>query len=406
MHDDFHPERMAARGFDTPGRCRKFTDAVYGGTHPDPAGLARRIHGIEREFYPPESEYRLFFGDLHGHSNLSDGKATIDDYFVDLRDRAKLDFAALTDHDHGGIGRAPLWDDGKWELTRRKVKEYYRPGEFTTILAYERDSCPWYDNLVVYYASHDGELLRGERNGEITRAELAAWLQRPDLLLVPHDTQTLAAGCDFDAIPPELMPPLLEIISCGDCAEYFDHPLAAKSPTTCRGGCWQDALRNGGRVGVIAGSDSHRAPDQTTPDPRAPQVPGTGADSFGLTGVWAKENTAESIFEALRARRCYAFTGGRMRLDFRINGHYMGEEFSLAAGEVRTIWFDFAADSGVDRITLVKNERDFMIFRGRGRQLFFDYRAERECDCYYLRVITEEGRWCWSSPIWVRSAEG
>ena len=94
-----------------------------------------------------------------------------------------------------------------------------------------------------------------------------------------------------------------------------------------------------------------------------------------------------------------------MRLDFRINGHYMGEEFSLSGETPRTIWFDFAADSAPDRITLVKNERDYMIFRGRDHQLFFDYRAERECDCYYLRAITADGRWCWSSPIWIHSAK-
>ena len=400
-------ERMEARGFDTPGRCRKFTDLVYGGVDPDPAGLARKIFAIEKEFYPPEPEYKLFFGEMHGHSCLSDGQAGIDDYFINLRDRAQLDFAALTDHDHGGIGRAELWNEGKWDLIRKKVREYYRPGKFTTILAYERDSYPWYNNLVVYYGNHEGRMLRGERSGEITKAELAAWLARPDLLLAPHDTCMLSAGCDFDSIPPELMPPLLEIISCGDCAEYFDHPLSGKSSVWCRGGSWQDALRNGGRVGVIAGSDDHRehGMNEAEPDPRGPHPLYGGADSPGITGVWAEENTLEAIFRALKHRRCYGFTGGRMKLDFRINGHYMGEEFSLSGETPRTIWFDFAADSAPDRITLVKNERDHMIFRGRDHQLFFDYRAERECDCYYLRAITEDGRWCWSSPIWVHSAK-
>ena len=94
-----------------------------------------------------------------------------------------------------------------------------------------------------------------------------------------------------------------------------------------------------------------------------------------------------------------------MRLDFRINGHYMGEEFTLSAKDPRTIWFDFSADAEVDRITLVKNERDYMIFRNCGRQLFFDYRAEHEFDCYYIRVITADGRWCWSSPVWIHSFE-
>jgi len=399
-----HPERHLARGFDTPGRCRKFTNLVYSGVHPDPAGLAKRIFSIEQEFYPEAPAYRLYFGEMHGHTNLSDGKTQIDDYFVNIRDRAKLDFAALTDHDHGGIGHAELWGEGKWSLIRAKAKEYNDPGRFTTLLAYERDSYPWYNNLVVYYDNHEGELLRGEHDGEITRTELAAWLARPDLLIVPHDTYRLSSGCDFDSIPQDLMPPLLEIISRGDCAEYFDHPLFRKGDMWCRGGSWQDALRNGGKVGVIAGSDDHLGHNGMTvetPDPRYPQHYTGPAKYPGITGVWAKSNTIKDIFGALKARRCYGFTGGRMRLDFRINGHYMGEVVTEAPGTPRGIWFDFSADTPFERITLVKNERDYMIFRDAPKQFFWDYRAERRTDCYYIRAVTEDGRWCWSSPVWV-----
>lgn len=106
-------ERFAARRYDTPGRCREFTDLVYSGADPDPAGLAARVFSVEKDFYPPEPEYRLFFGEMHGHTDLSDGETDIDAYFRNIRDRAGLDFAALTDHDHGGIGHAELWNDGK-----------------------------------------------------------------------------------------------------------------------------------------------------------------------------------------------------------------------------------------------------------------------------------------------------
>ena len=44
---------------------------------------------------PGAPEYNVYFGDIHGHSNLSDGRPGVDEYFVGLRDRAKLDFGAL-----------------------------------------------------------------------------------------------------------------------------------------------------------------------------------------------------------------------------------------------------------------------------------------------------------------------
>ncbi len=397
-----HPERKIARSIDMPGRCRKFTDMVYSGKHPDPGRLWQEVNATQDDFNPPPMPYKLYVGEMHGHSNLSDGRreVSVDDYFRTIRDRAKFDFGALADHDHGGVGRAELWDDGKWELIQQKVQEYYEPKRFTTLLAYERDSYPYMNNFVIYYRGGRGEMVRGVRDGEITREELFALLQRDDVLVVPHDSYCLSAGCDFSTLPSELMPPLMEIYSCSDCAESFDHPLHKDS--WVRGGSWQDALRRGARLGVIGGSDDHVG----TPGLNLMEEP-YPLCYRGVTGVWATENTREAIFDALKKRRCFAFMGHeRMSLDFRINGHCMGEAFSIARGETKDIWIDFSAPEEIERVVLVKNCQDHVILYGRGRQMLFDYRQEAPCDCYYVRAVTAKGRYCWSSPIWVCETEG
>ncbi len=392
-----HPEKKMARSIDMPGRSRKFTDMVYSGVQPDPKAYWQAINRTQNEFDPPAPEYSLYCGEMHGHTNISDAYdyVEIDGYFRSIRDKAKFDFGALSDHDHGGVGRAELWKEGKWDRIKSKVREYYEPGKFTTLLAYERDSYPYFNNLVIYYRSDDGELVRGVRDGEITYSELTALLRREDVIVVPHDTYCLSAGCDFSTLPPELMPPLLEIYSCSDCAEYFDHPLHKDS--WVRGGSWQDALLKGAKTGVIGGSDDHvGTPGLDHPEEAYPFC------YRGVTGVWAKENTRESIFDALKKRRCFAFMGhDRMSLDFRINGHWMGESFEIEAGQDRSIWINFEAPEEIERVTLVKNCRDHVILYGQGRQMIFDYRQEKECDCYYVRGITKKGRYCWSSPIWI-----
>ena len=396
-----HPEKRVARSIDMPGRCRKFTDMVYSGKHPDPERYWREIKAVQDEFNPPPLEYSLFCGEMHGHTNLSDayGHVDIDGYFRSIRDQAKLDFGALSDHDHGGVGKAELWDEGKWELIQKKVQEYYQPGVFTTLLAYERDSYPFFNNLVIYYRDGKGEMFRGVRDGEITLSELLFLLKRDDVLVVPHDSYCLSAGCDFSTLPPELMPSLMEIYSCSDCAEYFDHPLHKDS--WVRGGSWQDALKRGAAIGVIGGSDDHcGTPGQDHPDEPYPFC------YRGVTGVWATANTREAIFDALKKRRCFAFMGnGRMSLDFRINGHCMGEKIAVASDEGRSIWIDFKAPEEIERVTLVKNCQDQVILYGRGTQLLFDYRQDSPCDCYYVRVVTAKGRYCWSSPIWVSESD-
>ena len=392
-----HPERKQARGIDTPGRSRRFTDAVYSGAG-DAKALYAELQAAQHAFDPPPPEYKLFIGEMHGHTSLSDGDPDIDRYFTHLRDELKLDFGAVSDHDHGGVGKPELWvgSPSKWDIIQEKVKEYYRPGTFTTLLAYERDAYPYYNNMVIYYRGHEGKMFRGVHDGEITAAELRSLLADKNILVIPHDTYYLSAGADFNAIPTELIPPLIEIYSRGDATEYMGNP-ANDLDALIEGGWWQDALRKGAHMGCIAGSDDHFCKNgvilKDVPYPH---------NFPGLTGVWATENTAEGIFDALRARRCYGFMGGNVRIDFRINGHWMGEAFACPARQERTVWYNITADADVRRVTVVKNCRDQCIF-GQPSMLYFDYRQEREEDCYYLRIELADGRFAWTSPIWIRT---
>ena len=175
-----HPDKHKAKRFDTAGRCAAYTDTVYDENFGDAVRLREEIHASARVFDPPAPTLRAFTGEMHGHTNLSDGQPDIDTYFQNIRDIAHLDFAALTDHDHGGVGHPTLWagSPSKWDLIREKVKEYNNPGTFSTLLAYERDSYPFYNNMVIYYRDHDGELIRGVRDGELTEEELRAVIAR------------------------------------------------------------------------------------------------------------------------------------------------------------------------------------------------------------------------------------
>lgn len=104
MKQTQHPERHQARRYDCVTRSKEFQQAVHGGSVADPTPVYNRMRELEQAYFPPASEYNLYYGELHGHTNLSDGGPSIDDYFTSCRDRAKLDFAAVADHTHGGVG--------------------------------------------------------------------------------------------------------------------------------------------------------------------------------------------------------------------------------------------------------------------------------------------------------------
>ena len=93
-----HPEKKIARRYDTPGRCAEFTDQVYKDAGVSWADLNRAEH----KFDPAPPEYSAYIGEMHGHTTLSDGSVDIDTYFRNLKSRG-IDFAAIADHDHGGL---------------------------------------------------------------------------------------------------------------------------------------------------------------------------------------------------------------------------------------------------------------------------------------------------------------
>ena len=399
-----HPDKYTAKRIDTPNRCKEFTDTVYSGDGHAQEKWAR-MNAAEASFEPPAPDLHPYIGEMHGHTNLSDGQVDIDTYFQNLRDIAKLDFAVLSDHDHGGVGKPELWvgSPSKWDLIRQKVKEYRKDGSFTTILAYERDSYPFYNNLVIYFENDDAELIRGVRDGEMTEAELRALLSRDDCVFAPHDTYSLTSGADFMSLPPDLMPPFMEIISRGDAAEYMGNPCAEPS-VAIEGGYFQDALRRGAHIGVIGGSDDHRGLGGQVSD----RYKGHAAYP-GVTGVWAEENTHKAIFEAIKAKRTYAFMRGplegdmqgRMEIDFRINGHWMGEKVTLPSDAELSVYWFVKSDVPVKRVTVVKNCRDYVMM-AKAKGFFLDYKQEQETDIYYLRAELTDGRFGWTSPISIR----
>ncbi|MFQ6091283.1 MAG: choice-of-anchor X domain-containing protein, partial [bacterium] len=74
----------------------------------------------------------------------------------------------------------------------------------------------------------------------------------------------------------------------------------------------QYALAQGFKIGMLNVSDTHNG------------TPSTG----GLTAVYASGLTRGGILNGLRARHNYATTGARILLDFKIDGHTMGQAYS------------------------------------------------------------------------------
>jgi len=96
---------------------------------------------------------RIYFGDIHFHSTISDGKFPIDRMYKNAIKDNYLDFVCLTDHAEiidGFEKTSPnvirdiiqnfinkILGRIEWEVIKKKAREYYNPGHFTTLLGFE-----------------------------------------------------------------------------------------------------------------------------------------------------------------------------------------------------------------------------------------------------------------------------
>jgi hypothetical protein len=148
----------------------------------------------------------------------------------------------------------------------------------------------------------------------------------------------------------------------------------------------QNALALGQRMGFIACGD-HMS---------------TGT---GTTALFVREVNREGVMDALKSRRCYATTGDKIFLDFRINGRLMGEE--IKTNDKPRITAAVEGSDALREIVVFKNnkpiyeKKEDSLHGAREHRVDFVDADFAESSCYYLRVIQRNNEIAWASPIWV-----
>ena len=80
---------------------------------------------------------RIYFGDIHWHSILSDGNFSLKTNYMKIKEDNYLDFACSTEHSEFWFSDAKYLFPIAWPRIKSLVKSEYDPGNFTTFLAYE-----------------------------------------------------------------------------------------------------------------------------------------------------------------------------------------------------------------------------------------------------------------------------
>lgn len=349
------------------------------------------------EVIPRRAQIDLYWGEIHGHCGLCDGLGSPEQYFEHARNVAHLDFTSLTSH-------APYLSDCAWQRIQEVTNSVHVAGKFATILGYEWSGAGGHRN--VYTSSPELDILR-ENDGVRGLDDLWKALEgRSDLLVVPHHT------LPFGRLEPHRpdLEKLIEIYSMWGCSEHVKNPMSDKPD---HGTSVQDALAEGKRLGIIAGSDNHDGrPGCSGERPGTKSRYGNLTFKAGLTAVYAEQLSRQAIFGALCKRRCYGTTGARIIVDFKVNDRWMGEE--IPAANPRRVTASVVGVEKIERIEVIRNNQTAHTHRpeGSAAQLQWDDESPWEDVAirrpgmapflfYYLRVVQADGETAWTSPVWL-----
>jgi hypothetical protein len=356
-----------------------------------------------------KSDRNVYWGMIHGHTEMSDGAGSIEHYFRQMKEEAALHFGAPGDHDH-------TWEtsDRMWRDICEAVARWNEPLGFVTFLGYEW--AKWRKNgdgdRNVYFREDHRPIYRSDDGHFPTPPDLFRALREEQAIIIPHHTANAGNWCDWKDHDMK-RERLVEIFQCRGSYESQDGPAPEKSDKPPKPeGFVSRALEMGWRVGFTAGGDDHAGHAGT--DFLA------GPYKSGLTAVFAEELTRRALWDALWNRRTVATTGPRILLHYMLNENELGTELNVASApelrESRRLNIEFHGTAPVERVEVMRNNAPAHVFDEPGLDGALEWTDEKPLSevalppakfcptwfCfYYVRMVQTDGEVAWASPIWI-----
>ncbi|MBI1895694.1 MAG: hypothetical protein HYS04_04025 [Acidobacteria bacterium] len=302
----------------------------------------------------------VYYGELHQHSYLHDGRGVFEELYLYARRVGLLDFGAVSPHHMPMSVTGPnLYLEGKrfpveeWPALQKATKLMNGWKGFVSVLGYEYSVATklgGHHNIFYNADEAPSTMQLDPKNPMAPIGTMLKTLQlaRKPTLVIPH----IGGG------PPDWSHPtdprverLFEIASV--------HGVFEES--------WQRHLEAGLRLAASAAGDTHT----TSMGIAYPGLIYTMTN--GLLGVYAHSKTRDDIWRGMYERRTFATTGNlRILLDFRVNGEPMGGEVPARDGREVRITARVSGTAPIERVDLMKNSKPIYTLhpsRSRGQLL-------------------------------------
>lgn len=348
------------------------------------SGTAVAFYVLPREESdtPEAGVYRLYFGQLHAHTDLSDGTGTVEEAFAYASQVEGLDFFAVTEHSQSldnaqngalstdGASISQEWARGKaaaaavtdetfvgifafemtWNQGQGHMSTFNTPG----FLSREQDAYQSYDSgMEAYYAA----LLEAEHS----------------VSQFNHPGDTHGDFKNFTGYSPAI-DQRITLIEVGESWEYYDQALAKG---------WHLAPTNN--------QNNHSGH--------------WGDESPVRTVVLAESLTEEGLYDAMANYRVYATEDSDLEIVYTLNGYLMGSEIPLReVGDAVTLSAELRdpTDSAIGTVAVItEGGRVLAQQMVSAPQETVNFTLPTDRAYYYLRITQTDGDVALTAPIWL-----
>ena len=331
-------------------------------------------------------DWNVYFGQLHAHTNLSDGTGSVEEAFVYASKVENLDFFAVTDHsdsfdnaDAGEIAKDGAGISADWAAGKQAAASVTNE-DFVGLFGFEMT---WPEDKQLGHISTfntPGWQTRDQEDFENVPTALEHYYKA--LTTVPgsvsqfNHPDTIHGDFErFDHYSPQYdaVISLLEVAGedgVVDCA-YYDL-----------------ALDKGWHVAPTNNQNNHNGQ--------------WGDASRARTVILAETLTEEALYDAMKDRRVYATQDSDLTVYYALNGAVMGSMIPKSEEAEITVFLSDPTDEAIGNVEAVTDGGAVLVseYVGTPAQVL-ELSVSGGHSYYYLRITQPDGDVAVTAPVWM-----
>ena len=330
-------------------------------------------------------DWNIYFGQLHAHTNLSDGTGSVEEAFDYASEVENLDFFAVTDHsdsfdnaDAGAIGADGRSISADWAAGKQAAASVTNE-DFVGLFGFEMT---W---------PEDKQL------GHISTFNTPGWQTRDQ--------------ADFENVPTALEHYYKALTTVPGSVSQFNHPdiihgdferFDHYSPE------YDEAislLEIAGEDGAVDCEYYHLALDKgwhVAPTNNQNNHNGQWGDaSRARTVILAETLTEEALYAAMRDRRVYATQDSDLTVYYTLNGAVMGSILPKSKEAEITVFLSDPTDEAIGNVEVVADGRTVLTEQVGTPAQMLELSVSGGYSYYYLRITQPDGDVAVTAPVWM-----